>query len=89
MLFDDHKKAITTIIGKRNQKGERTHEPTPMKMESVKTEDGMPDGRHMAMQEFMAAHHEGSPEKMMNAMSNFIDLHHSMQGGDSPGSEAE
>lgn len=78
MFFDDNKKAITTIIGKRNAKGERTSEPTAMKPEIVKDEEGQLDGRHEAMRDFMAAHSEGSPQKMMDAMSNFIDIHNSM-----------
>lgn len=78
MFFDDHKKAITTMMGKRDSKGERTMSPTPMKAEIVKTEEGEPDGKHAAMQEFMAAHSEGSPHKMAQALSNFMDIHNSM-----------
>jgi hypothetical protein len=30
------------------------------------------------MQDFMAGHHEGSAEKMAQALTNFIDIHKSM-----------
>ena len=74
------------IVGKRSDKGARTAEPTPMKPEVVKDEDGNPDPRHSAMQDFMAAHHEGSAAKMSEAMKNFIDIHNSMPS-DEPAEE--
>jgi hypothetical protein len=91
MFFDDHKRAATLIRGKRDAKGNRMAEPTPMKPEISKTEDGEMDGRHSAMQDFMAAHREGSAQKMSEAMANFIDIHHSMpmtEPSDSPASES-
>jgi hypothetical protein len=75
MFFDDHKKATTNIMAKRDAKGERTMEPTPMKAEVVKDEDGMMDGKHLAAQDVMAAHHSGSAEQLSQALSNFVDLH--------------
>lgn len=46
-----------------------------MKEEVLKSEEGEPDPRHMAAQDVLAAMHEKSPEKLMNAMGAFHDLH--------------
>lgn len=76
MFFgDDKKKIATMIVGKKDAKGIRTAEPTPMKPEEVKTEAGEVDPRHLAAQDVMAAHHEQSPHRLMEALGNFIDLH--------------
>lgn len=89
MFFDDDRKKISTIIkGRRDRMGNRTMEPTEMKSEISKHEDGEMDGRHVAMQDFMAAHNEGSPQKMADALSNFIDIHHGMhKDAESPAGE--
>jgi hypothetical protein len=79
MFFDEHKKIATIIAGKRNDKGDRIMEPTPMKPEVMKSKGGEVDGRHLAAQEILAAHHEQSPMKLMEALSNFMDIHHSMK----------
>lgn len=81
MFIDDHKKAAMTILSKRKKSGERAMEPTPMKAEEVKTEDGQLDGRHIAAQDMIAAHHEGSAQKLAEAMSAFIDMHHAKGTG--------
>ncbi len=83
MFFDDHKKAMTIIRGKRDAKGNRTAEPTAMLPEVVKTEEGEVDGRHTAMQDFLAAHQEGSAQRMSEAMSNFMAIHSSKPPGPS------
>lgn len=75
MFFDDHKKASTIIRGKRSAKGVRESDPTPMKPEIVKNEDGSMDGKHVAMQDFLSAHQEGSPLKMSQALENWHDIH--------------
>jgi len=75
MFFDEHKKALTTMIGKRNSKGEKTQDPIAMKPEATKNEDGSMDGRHVASEDMIAAMHERSPHKLMDAMKNFIDIH--------------
>lgn len=82
MFFDDHRKALTQIMAKRNHKGEQTMSPTPMKPEIVKSEGGEIDGRHLAAQEMIAAHHEKSPQKLMEAMMNFMDMHFAKRNGD-------
>ena len=75
MFFDDHVKATTIIRGKRDARGGRLQELTPMKPEVVKDSDGNLDGKHLAMQDFLAAHHEGSAQKMSEALSNFLTIH--------------
>ena len=78
MFFgDDHKHAITTMMAKRNAKGEVTVTPTAMKAEIAKSPDGEINGLHAAAQDIIAAHHEKSPHKLMEAMSNFINIHKS------------
>lgn len=74
MFFDEAKKDATIIVAKRTGKGDK-ESSAPMKAESVKSEDGQPDGRHTAAQDIMAAIHEKSPEKLMQALANFHDLH--------------
>jgi len=73
MMFDD-KKAISSILSKRSPKGESMGK-APMKAEMSKSEDGTPDPRHAAAQDMIMALHEKSPEKLMQAMANFHDLH--------------
>ena len=74
MIIIDPKKAVGTIMARRQHKDGSTAE-APMKPEKATMEDGQPDGRLAAMQDFMAAHAEGSAQKMMEAMANFHDLH--------------
>jgi hypothetical protein len=74
MFFDDHKKHVTSIMSKRSPKGEALSQ-APMKAEHVSDEAGEVDPRHLAAQDVLAAHHEKSPMKLMEALSNFIDLH--------------
>jgi hypothetical protein len=83
MFFgDDKKKIATQIVGKRDAKGERSMSPTAMKPEEVKTEAGEVDPRHLAAQDVIAALHEQSPLKLMEALGNFIDLHQSHASAD-------
>ena len=91
MFFgDDHKKIATIMVGKRNSKGDRTAEPTAMKPEITKTEDGQMDGRHAAAQDMMAAMHEKSPEKFSQALKNYMDIHNSTEDeGESSGETVE
>ena len=86
MMFDK-KKELQTLIARRSGSGDRTMDPTPMKNEVVKTQDGELDGRHLAAQEALAAVHEGSPEKFMSAIGNFMDLHSSMKDKPEPSAE--
>lgn len=75
MLWDK-KKAMQTMIAKRKPGGGAMEVgPAPMKNEIVKDVEGEIDGRHMAAQDMMAAFHEKSSEKLMQSLSNFMDLH--------------
>lgn len=88
MFLDDHKKIATIMVSKRNHKGEQTMSPTAMKPEVSKTEDGEVDERHVAAQDLLAAFHEKSAQRLSEAMSNFIDIHHSkLDSGASPSEE--
>lgn len=91
MFFEDHKKAINTLMARRSAKGQRLAGPAPMQPEIVKTEDGQTDGRHVAAQDAMMAMHEKSSQKFMDAMSNFIDLHGSAprDSGNEAGSSSD
>ncbi len=73
MFFDDNKRIATVIVGKRNSKGKRTE--TPMANEESKTEDGEIDPMHLAAEDIISAHHEKSPQQLMEALANFIELH--------------
>ena len=74
MIIFDKKKAIQTLMAKRNPKtGE--HMSAEMKPQHVSHESGEPDGRHAAMQDFLMGVHEKDPHKMMESMANFHDLH--------------
>ena len=75
MFIWDKKKALTTIMSRHSPDGTKTMEPTPMKMEVVKDADGEVDGRHLAAQGALAAINEKSPERFMESMKNFMDLH--------------
>jgi hypothetical protein len=79
MFFDDHKKQITTVLARRSPKGEPLAGPAPMKMEINKEEPGEVDGRHVAAQDIIAALHEKSPQKLMETLGNFIDIHRSKE----------
>lgn len=76
MWDDDNKKTALTILSKRKPDGERVS-AAPMRAEVVKDEDGIPDGRHLAAQDMMAAFHEKSPQKLSEAMANWMDIHNS------------
>ncbi len=86
-MLHDEKKAVMTILRKRAEAGGKST-AAPMKQESVKTEDGEIDGRLAAAQDAIAAFHEKSAAKLMEAMGNFHDLH-SMQPASSAAAEAE
>jgi len=76
MIMFDKKRAMQTIMQKRGANGgPMTMAPSPMKPEIVKDEDGMPDGKHLAAQDMISAFHEKSADKLMQALSNFMDIH--------------
>lgn len=74
MIMLDKKKALETIMSKRNpQTGEVSS--APMAAQVSKSEEGEPDGRHAAAQDVIAAMNARDPQKLMEAMGNFHDLH--------------
>lgn len=75
IFFDDKMQKMGSSMGKRSPKGEHASGPTPMKPEIVKSEDGEVDGRMAAAEDMIAAFHEKSPMKLMEALANFIDMH--------------
>lgn len=81
MFIHDKKNAVTVMMKKRGPSGgEVITGPSPQKPEHVMDEDREPDGRHAAMEDFLAGVHEKSPMKMAQAMANFHDIHASMMG---------
>lgn len=74
----DHKKAIATMIAKRDPK-DGTMSTAPMKAEITKDDDGALDGRHSAAEDMIMAIKEGSAQKLMEAMVNFHAIHESME----------
>lgn len=80
MMILDKKRALMTVLAKRGEKGgEHVSGPAPMKEEDSMTKPGMEDGRHAAAQDMISAMHEKSPQKLMDAMANFHDIHASMK----------
>ncbi len=75
MIIPDHKKALMTVMARRKADGTRVSDPVAMKTEVSKDESGELDGRHSAMQDFMSAQAEKSPQKALEAMANFVDMH--------------
>ena len=88
MIMGDHKKAITTMISRRNAM-DGVPSLSPMQNEIARDEDGFMDGRHAAAQDMLMAMDERSPEKMMEAMANFHDLHSAMKEQEEPGESDE
>lgn len=81
MIMPDDKRKIATIIAsRRSAKGEPLGR-AEMKVEVVKKENGEIDGRHVAAQDIMMSLAEKSPEKLMNALGNFFDLHSTVPKG--------
>ena len=80
MIIPDQKRAIMTIMARRKPDGERVAGPAPMKEEVVRHEDGEIDARHVAAQDILAALHEKSPERLMDALGAFHDIHANYKG---------
>lgn len=74
MIILDKKKAMMSIMAKRHPK-DGTMEQAPMAPTEVKTDDGNADPRHVAAQDILMAIHEGHPEKLMEGLKNFMELH--------------
>jgi len=78
MLLFDHKKAMATIVSKRNSK-DGSMSSAPMKTEIAKDDDGSLDGRHSAAEDILMAIHEKSADKLNQALQNHHDLHMSAE----------
>ena len=74
MIAHDHKQAMQSIMSKR-QGLDGDVASAPLKQEVVTTEDGHMDGRHAAAADALAAIHEKSPMKLMDALAAFHDMH--------------
>ena len=81
MFMFDAKRDLSTIMAKR-KKGDEEYGPSKMKNESVKTEDGEVDGRHLAAQDALSAIKEGSPQKLMDSWIAFHDIHQAMRANE-------
>lgn len=75
MIIPDDKKRIASIISSRKSAKGEDLGAAPMKSESVRDESGEIDGLHVASKDILAAIHEKSPEKFMNALMNWQDIH--------------
>lgn len=87
MFFDDHKKAVATMIAKR--RGAINSTPISMKSQMSREENGEIDGRHAAAEDAIAAFHEKDPHKVIKALSNYIDIHNSRSKDESSSVEAD
>lgn len=74
-MFDKRKMQQTIMERRRGENGGAIQSETAMKPEVVMDEDMMPDGKHMASQDMMAALSSGSAENFNKALGNYIDLH--------------
>ena len=82
MFFDEDKKRMaTTIIGKRDTKGNRLSGPAPLKPEVMKDEGGDVNPLHLAAEDILSAHHDKSAMKLVEALGNFINLHYGHDEG--------
>lgn len=89
MLVHDKKAAVTVMMKKRGPKGgEVLSGPAPMKAAEAMDEDRMPNGKLEAAKDVLAAHHEKDPMKLMQALSNFHDIHKSEAEALSPDTES-
>lgn len=74
MIYDVSKLA-EKVIAKRTPKGETLSGPVAMKNESSRLENGEVDGQHVASEDLVAAINEKSPQRVREALKNFMDLH--------------
>ena len=74
MIIYDQKKAVGTIMASRKHSDGSTT-TAAMKPQRSTAEDGEVDGRHAAAQDVIAAMDQKDPQKLMEAMANFHDLH--------------
>lgn len=87
MMMWDRKKEMGSIMARRRS-SDGSVMSAPMKNEQHLSEAGEPDPRHVAAQDLHMAISEGSPEKIKEALGNFIDLHNSHRAEEDPQSES-
>lgn len=71
MIFPDHKKAASVIVGRMGEEGGGAVKP------EFEMDDSL-QGLHGASEDMMSAIKEGSPGKYMKAMRSFIDQHNAV-----------
>lgn len=81
-MLTDIQKAREIMMAKRTPKGERLSGPVAMKTEKAVTEEGDVDGRHVAAEDLVSALSEKSPQRVNEALKNFMDLHASLSNRD-------
>ncbi len=75
MIIPDLKRMKGSVIARREKDGEVME--GPLKPEITKSEDGEMDPKHVAAQDMLMAMGEKSAQKFSEALSNFLELHHS------------
>ena len=76
MIIHDKRKAMATIMASRKGKDSANVGPgTPVQPQRSMSEGGEIDPRHAAAEDVIAAMHESNPQKMMEALAAFHDLH--------------
>ena len=83
MIMLDKKKAIATMMAKRNPK-DGSVSSAPMAGSDMKSEAGEPDPRHAAAEDMIMALKEGHAGKLVEAMAAFHDLHAAHEDSDEP-----
>jgi hypothetical protein len=85
MMMWDKKRAMETIMRRRKASGEHPPAPaTEMKNEDMMADGGEIDGRHEAAKDILHAHNVKSPEMLMHALINFMDIHMAHGDADKP-----
>lgn len=75
MIIPDKKRYMSVIMARRREPSGEVVSSGEVKPEISREENGEIDGRHQAAQDALMAMSEKSPQKFMEAMGNFIDLH--------------
>jgi hypothetical protein len=74
-LWDKKKQLQTLMMKRRSGGGAIEMGPTEMNVEHSSSSENEPDPRHAAAQDIMMSMDSKSPEKLMQSLANFMDLH--------------
>lgn len=74
MIIHDQKKAMQSIMARRQGLDQRVAS-APLRQEVSMTEPGQIDGRHAAASDMLAAINDHSPQKLMESLANFHEMH--------------